>query len=69
MKQACFTLSELQTLLCQIEASLNSRPLMPLSIDPNDLEPLTPAHFLIGGPITLPTEPNLPEKNVFGLRR
>jgi len=69
MKQACLTLSELQTLLCQIEACLNSRPLTPLSSDPNDLEPLTPAHFLIGGPITLPAEPSLPEENVFGLRR
>jgi len=69
MKQACLTLGELQTLLCQIEACLNSRPLTPLSSDPNDLEPLTPAHFLIGGPITLPAEPSLPEENVFGLRR
>jgi len=41
----------------------------PLSSDPNDLKPLTPAHFLIGGPITLPAEPSLQEENVFGLRR
>lgn len=69
MKQACLTLSELQTLLCQIEACLNSRPLTPLSSDPNDLESLTPAHFLIGGPITLPPEPDLSEDNMVGLRR
>lgn len=39
---------ELYTLLCQIEGCLNSRPLTPLSNDPTDLNPLTPAHFLIG---------------------
>ncbi|XP_057671148.1 uncharacterized protein LOC130902885 [Diorhabda carinulata] len=31
-----------------VEATLNSRPLIPLTDDPNDLCPLTPSHFLIG---------------------
>lgn len=32
---------------------MNSRPISPLSEDPNDIDPLTPFHFLIGRSITL----------------
>ncbi|CAI6371621.1 unnamed protein product [Macrosiphum euphorbiae] len=49
---------ETRTLLCQIEAALNSRPLSPRSLDPNDFDALTPGHFLIGGPLMLPPEPD-----------
>ncbi|XP_018310126.1 uncharacterized protein [Mycetomoellerius zeteki] len=43
---------ELYTLLVRIEACLNSRPLCPLTDDGIDLAALTPAHFLIGVPLT-----------------
>ncbi|XP_058817410.1 uncharacterized protein LOC131680719 [Topomyia yanbarensis] len=39
---------DMNTLLVQVEGCLNSRPLIPMSDDPNDLQPLTPAHFLFG---------------------
>lgn len=47
-----FTYEELETYACEIEAILNSRPITPISEDPNDLRALTPAHFLIGDTFT-----------------
>lgn len=48
---AQFTLGELQTLFHQIAAIMNSRPLTTALASAGALEPLTPAHFLIGRPI------------------
>lgn len=46
-----FSYEEMSTVLCRVEAVLNSRPLAPLSTDPHDLDCLTPGHFLIGQPL------------------
>ena len=50
--QQKLTNEEFLTVLHQVEAVMNSRPLTPLSSNPNDLTPLSPAHFLIGGPFS-----------------
>lgn len=51
------TFEEMTTLLAQIEACLNSRPICELNDDPNDVAALTPSHFLIGEPLVA-----IPEK-------
>ncbi|XP_068143025.1 uncharacterized protein [Drosophila tropicalis] len=54
-----YTFEELSTLLCRIEACLNSRPISPMSEDPEDLLALSPGHFLIGGPLLSIAEPEI----------
>ena len=49
MGNKVLSFEELCTLLCQIEMILNSRPICPLSEDPNNEFFLTPAHFCLGG--------------------
>ena len=58
------TFVELATLLCRIEAILNSRPLIPLNEDVNDREILTPAHFLIQRSSFLVPEPDCTEEKI-----
>jgi len=60
---------EFLTLLIQIEAILNSRPLTPLLTDPNNLSVLTAGHFLIGSPLTSYPEPKLENSNTNRLTR
>ena len=48
VKDRCFTEEALLTFLLEVESTVNSRPLTPVSDDINDYEALTPNHFLIG---------------------
>ena len=53
------TRRELETVLCEVEQSVNSRPLTPASEDPKEPGPLTPAHFLHELPMGLQLEEDL----------
>lgn len=62
LKEQAPTEEILYTLLCEIEHSVNSRPLTHVSVDPRDNESITPNHFLIGtssGEIKLDTCENV----------
>lgn len=53
------TFEEYSTLLANIEAVLNSRPLTPLTNNPNDFTVLTPSHFLVGDSLLQPPQYNV----------
>ena len=59
---------KLTTVLTQIEACLNSRPLTPLPQPEDNIEALTPGHFLIRGPIEALLDPPQSFNNLSLLR-
>ena len=69
LETSLLTLEELTTVLTQVEAVMNSRPLLPLETLPEDgVQPFTPFHFLIGKPtVSLPMEIALPQAS--GMQR
>ena len=49
----------LSSTMCQVDQTLNARPLTPVSNYSSDLKALTPNHFVIGRPnISVPYIPN-----------
>ncbi|XP_063979910.1 uncharacterized protein LOC135163933 [Diachasmimorpha longicaudata] len=64
-----FTYEELNSILIQIEACLNSRPITPMTDDAEDLQALTPGHFLIGEPLQIIPEPTLLNREPRKLQR
>ncbi|XP_055714734.1 uncharacterized protein LOC129808851 [Phlebotomus papatasi] len=63
MSDISLTFEEFTTVLTRVEAVLNSRPIAPLSNDPNDLATLSPGHFLIGRQMLAPPEELVQEEN------
>ncbi|XP_045466642.1 uncharacterized protein LOC123675337 [Harmonia axyridis] len=66
---ASITYEEMYTILTLIESCLNSRPLSPLSSDPDDYLHLTPAHFLIGDSLAAPPQKDVRDINLNKLSR
>lgn len=46
------------TVLTQVEANMNTRPLTPLSEDPEEIDVLTPGHFLTGSSLAVLPDPD-----------
>lgn len=63
------TFEEVSTILAKIESSLNSRPLCPMTENPDDLEVLTPGHFLILRAPLAPPQPDLTDVKISTLNR
>ncbi|XP_071631893.1 uncharacterized protein [Temnothorax longispinosus] len=63
------TFEEFATLLRNIEACLNSRPLAPLTDSADEYEALTPGHFLIGAALTASPEASVLHLNENRLSR
>ena len=62
--RALITLSDLQTIIVEIEGILNDRPLTYISADIDDDEALTPSHLLNGRRITLLPRENVNEEDI-----
>ncbi|CAG7724968.1 unnamed protein product [Allacma fusca] len=67
--EAFLSFEEMSTVLVQIEACLNSRPIGEMSSDPNDFEVLTPGHFLAWKPLVALPDQDLEDAPINRLNR
>ena len=65
----CLDEESFRTLLCEVEAVINSRPLTTVSGEPDDLEPLTPNHILTTKSNVILPPPGKFQKNDVYMRR
>jgi hypothetical protein len=67
--KALLIFEEFSTLITQVEACLNSRPLVAPSNEPNDPSYLRPGHFLFGDLLTSLPEPDFTNTTMNSLSR
>ncbi|XP_059049420.1 uncharacterized protein LOC131844524 [Achroia grisella] len=68
--ESTLTYEEMSTLLSQIEACLNSRPMTIINgNDPEEPMPLTPGHFLVGEPLVAVPDVNFENSPISSLTR
>ena len=65
----CLDEESFRTLMCEVEAIINSRPLTSVSGGPGDLEPLTPNHILTTKSTVILPPPGKFQKNDMYMRR
>ena len=58
--QECLTYNELLTVVTEVEAVLNSRPVSYVSSEDTE-KPLTPSHLLVGYRVLSPPDPSVPD--------
>lgn len=63
------TIEEMSTLLCKVEACLNSRPITAITNNPENLQILTRGNFIIGAPLLALPGPNYVDVNLPPLKR
>ncbi|XP_055589044.1 uncharacterized protein LOC129741345 [Uranotaenia lowii] len=67
--QKSYNVDHFLTIVTQTQAILNSRPIASHPDHPQDLEPLTPGHLLIGEPLISIAEPDITDLNPNRLNR
>ena len=68
MGKTKLTFEEAATVLAQVEACLNSRPLSPMPCDDDGKEAVTPGHFLIGRALTSLPDSSFTYLNISSLK-